>query len=607
MFRAHGIVIGICLLIVGSGVAAEVPVQVEGANRQNLPSCTQSLTACPLAFPTDVAKENTGVILKEGIAPGNLVGPLPVLGDGSEGVLTPWAEQDWGRRIMMHIRRDPDYLGDARVRDYFSTVAQKLAAAAVRIAKQGLDASRGVAASDYSPLYSGSGTRVQRRAFIELSQTFKHIAPDFEVFAVRDSEINAFSLPGGFIGINTGLIAETQTESELASVLAHEMGHALQRHSARKRGVGTRSTYATVAGMVLGALAGAATGSMDVGGAVMASAQAYGVDSQLKFSRVAEHEADRIGFLLLETAGYDPYGMSAFFERLEKASPSESSVPVYTRTHPLTQERIADMSERARRARYRQPQQDPEYGFVRAQLIVEQAHSEHEYVRIRQVFKNALHSQTTPNRAADAYGMALTYLQTHQIARARKSLEQAQCLFRLGLHRVGSSLSNCKTSGNALLDRHALSLDILDVELTRLGPQADPMKALALAQAAAKRWPDSRAAQEAYIKAHLTAGQYKAAQTLARAQARLEPYQSIWWRYVAQASAALDDSVSQQRALAEQYALEGAWPSAIGQLETARKTPGLDFYVRAQIESRIKEMKALYKRAQEDEKSGLPA
>jgi predicted Zn-dependent protease len=302
-----------------------------------------------------------------------------------------------------------------------------------------------------------------------------------------------------------------------------------------------------------------------------------------------------------------PYGMSAFFERLDKTSPSESSVPVYTRTHPLTEERIADMSERARRARYRQPQQDPEYGFVRAQLIVAQADSEHEYVRIRQVFKNALHSETTPNRAADAYGIALTYLQTNQIARARESLEQAQCLFRLGSYRAESSFSNCKTLGHAVPDRHALSLDILDVEVTRLGPQADPMKALALAQTVVKRWPDSRAAQEACIKAYLTAGQYKAAQTLAREQARLEPYQSIWWRYAAQASAALNDSVGQQRALAEEYALEGAWPSAIVQLETARKTPGLDFYMRAQIESRIKEIKALYKRAQEEEKNGLPA
>jgi predicted Zn-dependent protease len=292
VFRAHGIVIGICLLIVGNGVVAQAPAQGEHANRLTPSLCTHSLTTCPLTFPVDAVKDNTAVTLEESTKPGNLMGPLPVLGDGSEGILTPWAEQDWGRRIMMQIRRDPDYLGDARVRDYFATVAQKLAAAAVRIAKQGFDASNGVAASDYSPLYTGSGMRVQRGAFIELSQTFRHIAPDFEVFAVRDPEINAFSLPGGFIGINTGLIAETQTESELASVLAHEMGHALQRHSARKRGVGTRSTYATVAGMVLGALAGAATGSMDVGGAVMASAQAYGVDSQLKFSRAAEHEAD---------------------------------------------------------------------------------------------------------------------------------------------------------------------------------------------------------------------------------------------------------------------------------------------------------------------------
>ena len=117
---------------------------------------------------------------------------------------------------MRELRRDPDYLDDWLVRDYLNSVAAKLAAAA-------------------SALYIG-GYR-----------------PDFDLFAVRDTQINAFSLPGGFIGVNTGLIVATQTESELASVLGHEMGHVLQRHISRMITTGERSTYAALAAMLFGA------------------------------------------------------------------------------------------------------------------------------------------------------------------------------------------------------------------------------------------------------------------------------------------------------------------------------------------------------------------
>jgi len=128
---------------------------------------------------------------------------LPDLGSGGAGTLTPQAERKLGERVMRDLRRDPDYLDDWLVRDYLNSVAAKLAAAA-------------------NALYIG-GYR-----------------PDFDLFAVRDAQINAFSLPGGFIGVNTGLIVATQTESELASVLGHEMGHVLQRHISRMITTGER-------------------------------------------------------------------------------------------------------------------------------------------------------------------------------------------------------------------------------------------------------------------------------------------------------------------------------------------------------------------------------
>lgn len=595
------------LVILGASIlsgmpAWAAPIQLPVSAPLNQNACVSPLTHCTLQFSSDTAVQgSTSAIEAEKVEALDLrlgSGALPALGDGSQGLLSPWEEQSWGRRIMQIIRHDPDYLADTRVRDYFSAVAQRLAAAAVRIARRGLNnGPLPHGQSDASALFTGLGTQAQHEAIIrEFSQTFRHIAPDFEVFAVRDPQINAFSLPGGFIGLNTGLVAKTETESELASVLAHEMGHALQRHSARKGGVSTRTGYASLAGMLLGVLAGIATGSADLGGALAMSAQAYSVDSQLKFSRDAEREADRIGFLLLEEAGYDPYGMPAFFERLEQASPSDASVPAYVRTHPLTRERIADMLQRAQRARYRQPKQDPEYGFVRAQLSVLEADSDHAYARIERNLSNALTSQTAPNRAANFYGMALAHLLTHETQSAHTDLLHAQQAFDFGSCIASKSTGSCSST-------HALSLDILHIEIMGLGPHT---QAIELAKAAVKRWPASLAAQQAYIKVQLAAHHYSEAQTLARAQAHLDPHQGLWWNYVAQASAALGDKVSQQRALAEKYVIDGAWPSAIAQLQTARQAPQLSFYERAEIESRINEIKALHEQAKEEEKSGPP-
>ncbi|HEX7934458.1 MAG TPA: M48 family metalloprotease, partial [Paraburkholderia sp.] len=294
---------------------------------------------------------------------------LPDLGSGGAGSLTPQAERKLGERVMREVRRDPDYLDDWLVRDYLGSVAGKLAAAA-------------------NALYIG-GYR-----------------PDFDLFAVRDAQINAFSLPGGFIGVNTGLIVATQTESELASVLGHEMGHVLQRHISRMITTGERSTYAALAGMLFGVLAGVLAHSGDLGSAIAVGGQAYAIDNQLRFSRSAEQEADRVGFLLLAGAGFDPYAMTTFFSRLDRAAMSDTGIPAYARTHPLTGERIADMEDRARRAPYRQPHQSAEYGFVRARARLLQDRSRSEYADEISRMRSEIEDRTALNVAANWYGIA---------------------------------------------------------------------------------------------------------------------------------------------------------------------------------------------------------
>ncbi|SDQ83117.1 Putative Zn-dependent protease, contains TPR repeats [Paraburkholderia fungorum] len=477
---------------------------------------------------------------------------LPDLGSGGAGTLTPQAERKLGERVMRDVRRDPDYLDDWLVRDYLNSVAAKLAAAA-------------------SALYIG-GYR-----------------PDFDLFAVRDTQINAFSLPGGFIGVNTGLIVTTQTESELASVLGHEMGHVLQRHISRMITAGEHSTYAALAGMLFAVLAGVLAHSGDLGSAIALGSEAYAVDNQLRFSRSAEQEADRVGFLLLAGAGYDPYAMSAFFGRLDRAAMSDMGVPAYARTHPLTGERIADMEDRARRAAYRQPHQSPEYGFVRARARLLQDRSRSEYADEISRMRTEIDDRTALNIAANWYGIAFGQMLLERYDDAAASLATSRATFAGGERSEGEPA------------RSSPSLDVLAADIARRAGHAD--EAARLAEFAQQRWPQSNAAIDMHIRTLLTLKRYADAQVLAQKETRAHPDQPAWWLYLAQASAGSGDALTQHRAMAEKFALEGAWPSAIRQLKDARDLKTIAYYDLATVDARLHEMESRYKEERLDEKS----
>ncbi|QGZ55511.1 M48 family metalloprotease [Paraburkholderia acidiphila] len=476
---------------------------------------------------------------------------LPDLGDGSGGALSPQAERRIGERVMREIRRDPDYIGDWLVRDYLNSVATRLAAAAS-------------------------------------AQFIGGYRPDFDLFAIRDSQINAFSLPGGFIGVNSGLIVVTQTESELASVLGHEMGHVLQRHIARMLSQSERTGLAALAGVLFGILAGVLAHSGDLGAGIALGSQAYAVDSQLRFSRAAEHEADRVGFQLLAGAGYDPWGMVAFFERLERSSMEDTGVPAYARTHPLTGERIADMQDRARRAAYRQPRQAPEYGFVRARVRVLQDRTRNEYIDEVSRLRSEIEDRTALNVAANWYGIAYAQMLLERYDDASASLANSRAAFAQFEAADGS-----KT-------RSSPSLDVLAVDIARRSGRLDD--AVRLGEAAHKAWPDAHAATDALLQALIAARRFKEAQTLARSQTEAEPQQDAWWLYLAQASAGLGDALTQHRAMAEKLALDGAWPSAIRQLKEARDMKSVGYYDLSTIEARLHDFEARYKQERQDEK-----
>ena len=235
---------------------------------------------------------------------------LPTLGDGSE--MSASSERRLGDRIARELYRSPEYLDDAVLGEYVEQVWRKLLEAARR-----------------------RGELPQ-----ELDERFA-----WELLLIRDRSVNAFALPGGYMGVHLGLIAAVASEDELASVLAHETSHITQRHIARMLGRQSNQAPWLLGAMILGALA--ASSNPSAAGAMIVGGQAAAVQGQLNFSRDMEREADRVGYGVMTQAGFNPRGFVSMFEKLQQANRfnDTGSFP-YLRSHPLTTERIADMQAR---------------------------------------------------------------------------------------------------------------------------------------------------------------------------------------------------------------------------------------------------------------------
>ncbi len=240
---------------------------------------------------------------------------LPNLGDGAQVPLG--VERRLGESIAREIYRDPDYIDDVVLSDYVQSLWQLLLASARQ---------RG----DLTP---------------ELDQQFA-----WDVSLIRDRSINAFALPGGYLGVHLGLIAAVASPDELASVLAHELSHVTQRHIARMMSQQDRQTPMMMAAMILGVLAASRTANpsgASAANALMVGGQAAAIQSQLNFSRDMEREADRVGYGVMVDAGYEPLGFVSMFEKLQQAARlNDNGAFPYLRSHPMTTERIADAQAR---------------------------------------------------------------------------------------------------------------------------------------------------------------------------------------------------------------------------------------------------------------------
>lgn len=306
---------------------------------------------------------------------------LPDIGSPADAVLSKSEEAKIGRAIMHQIRRSGTLVEDPQVTEYINDIGHRIAA------------------------FANDGGQ------------------QFTFFVIDDPSINAFALPGGYIGVHTGLIEATRDESELAGVLAHEVAHVTQRHIARAIHASQRQSILSTA-MMLGAIVAAAAGAGgDVVQGAMSVAQGSAAQQRINFTRSNEYEADRVGIKALAEAGFDPLGMATFFEIISRGTrPVEARVPEFLRTHPVGAARIAEARSRARSYPAVVRQSTHNYGITRARLIVDSMPTSEEAVE-----RYELQSYDNQTDAAK-YGRALAYL------RAGRNLE-ANLIFEELLNR----------------------------------------------------------------------------------------------------------------------------------------------------------------------------
>lgn len=237
---------------------------------------------------------------------------LPDLGRPSATALTSQEEQKMGREFMQEVQSSVRLVEDPITTDYIERLGQSL---------------------------------------VKYISVPSFERKKFHFFVAQDHTINAFAGPDGYIGVNSGLILATRSESELAAVLAHEIAHVTQHHLERMMSQASASSIpmaaAAIAALAVGIAGGGGAASSAGVGAAM-TALAGGMQQMINFTRSNEAEADHIGMDTLHKAGFDTRAMPAFFARIQQASLEYGEqVPPYLRTHPVSAERIADAMNRA--------------------------------------------------------------------------------------------------------------------------------------------------------------------------------------------------------------------------------------------------------------------
>ncbi|EXF94011.1 peptidase M48 [Pseudomonas fluorescens HK44] len=442
---------------------------------------------------------------------------LPSLGDASSAIVSPQQEYQLGRAWLAMLRSQVSQLNDPLLKDYVETSVYKL---------------------------------------VETSQVNDR---RLEFILINSPQLNAFAAPGGIVGVNGGLFLNAQTESEYASVLAHELAHVSQRHFARGVEASQRMQIPMMAAL-LGGIIVAAAGAGDAGIAAIASTQAAAIQEQLRFSREKEQEADRIGMLNLEKAGYDPRSMPTMFERLMRQYRFNAKPPEFLLTHPVTESRIADTRNRAEQFKPGGKEDSLTYQLIRArvQLFYEDSPG---------LAAKRFRAQLDENPKSDVarYGLAIAQIKGSLFNDARENLKQLLA----------------KSPDEIIYNLAQVDLDIANNRLPDAQTRVDRM----LVQYP-RNYPLNQVRVDLLLKQNRPSDAEKALEALLKNR----PNDPDVWYMVAETRGLSGNIIGLHQARAEYFALIGDYRQAIQQLDFAKRRAGTNFPLSSRIDARQREL-----------------
>ncbi len=385
---------------------------------------------------------------------------------------------------------------------------------------------------------------------------------EFTFFVVNDNAINAFAVPGGYVGVNAGLMLASKTESQLASVVAHEIAHVSQRHIAR-RIADMRSTQIPTLGAMLAGILLAASGSGEGGTALMATGMALQQEKFLSFSRAHEIEADRIGLGILFSSGFDPSGMPEFFRTLQRQrfSPNLRQF-AFLMTHPLDHVRIAEAQGRIDRLPKQKHRSSSYFRFAKARL--DALVSKQPVALVKSLGLEIEKNKNVNTVDQYAYSQALEV--TKEFYKASAVLNDIQ-----DFDHESIPLQLARARAHIYTEHIDKSIDILR-----------QLKTI---------YPDDFSVNFYYAKALLEKKEFKQGSNLLKQYLLKNPAPILQvYKLMAELYAKNGQQIESKRILADYYYKRGNLSAAVFQLREALKDPEIDRMTRGQIELRLHEL-----------------
>ena len=451
---------------------------------------------------------------------------LPLLGDSSSGIVSKQQEYQLGRTWLKVFRSRVTEHDDPLMQLYFEELIYNLA------------------------------------VFSDLEN------PELELVIIKNPTMNAFAVPGGVVGIHTGLFAFAENEDQMVSVLAHELAHLSQRHFARGLEARRSSSMVTLAGLLAGLVVAATVGG-DAGMAAMSASQAYAAESQLRYSRSNEQEADRIGLQTMERSGRDPSAAGDMFETLlSKTRYSGTRIPEFLLTHPVTEKRIADARGRSMGASRRHYIEHPDYYLMQARAIV--AMDSSTKISITK-FQTELKNNTLRPDAAN-YGLALAYLDAGEFIKADRLIA---ALLAEEPRQIAYQYTDIEI--DLAQENYATALSKLN-GLLALTPNNYPLMALE----SEILWQDH---------------QYEKSATVLTLLTRNRPEDPMLWYRLAEVRGLAGNISGVHEARAEYFILVGAFDLAREQLGLATKLVAADFKRSAIVSQRLRDVVSMEEKA----------